>query len=286
MTSPSSRHPRGQAQGQGEEAQAKRSVPRPGPKTHLRADLEEQDKEKVSGSGRALGRIVALKNCKAVTRGRQWDLENDRKLTQIGRNHASHVQFLDLTISGLHLELHPQVGSDGVLKKVEMIDKSSNGTWHNGKRMTKHKRTLLRSGDVFSLVQNYRTGGENVAAFRLLRHPKQQRRVSALLPKVQARARTWAWTYATVRHCSVRGTGKVFAVKIIDLNAGRAQGWEIKELIKNAKNEAAMQQELAHPNVIDLEEMFVDEDAGTVYMVMEYMEGRAIQPTAQAWALY
>ena len=69
------------------------------------------------------GRIVALKNCKAVTRGRQWDLtENDRKLTQIGRNHASHVQFLDLTISGLHLELHPQVGSDGVLKKVEMID--------------------------------------------------------------------------------------------------------------------------------------------------------------------
>ena len=50
----------------------------------------------------------------------------------------------------------------------------------------------------------------------------------------------------------------------------RAQGWEIKELIKNAKNEAAMQQELAHPNVIDLEEMFVDEDAGTVYMVGVY----------------
>ena len=222
------------------------------------------------------GRIVALKNCKAVTRGRQWDLtENDRKLTQIGRNHASHVQFLDLTISGLHLELHPQVGSDGVLKKVEMIDKSSNGTWHNGKRMTKHKRTLLRSGDVFSLVQNYRTGGENVAAFVFSAIRNSRGESVRFYQKYKLGRELERGTYATVRHCSVQGTGKVFAVKIIDLNAGRAQGWEIKELIKNAKNEAAMQQELAHPNVIDLEEMFVDEDAGTVYMVMEYMEGES-----------
>lgn len=220
------------------------------------------------------GRIVALKNCKAVVRGRQWDLtENDRKLTQIGRNHASHVQFLDLTISGLHLEMHPKIGSDGVLKKVELIDRSSNGTWLNGKRMTKAKRTTIRSGDVFSLVQNYRTGGENVAAFVFSAIRNSQGESVRFFQKYRLGQELGRGTYATVRRCTERETSKEYAVKIIDLNSGRAQGWEIKELVKNAKNEAAMQQELDHPNVIQVQELFVDKDAGTVYIVMEFMVG-------------
>ena len=220
------------------------------------------------------GRLVALKNCKAVVRGRQWDLtENDRGLTQIGRNHASHVQFLDLTISGLHLEMHPKIDTNGVLKKVELIDKSSNGTWLNGKRMTKAKPTLIRSGDVFSLVQDYRASGENVAAFVFSAIRNSRGESVRFFQQYRLGRELGRGTYATVRKCTERETDQVYAVKIIDLNSGRAQGWEIKELIKNAKNEAAMQQELTHPNVIEVKELFIDEEAGTVYIVMEYMVG-------------
>lgn len=221
------------------------------------------------------GRIVALKNCKAVVRGRQWDLvERPRKFTQIGRNHQSDVQFLDLTVSGHHLEIHPKISGAGVLESVDVIDKSSNGTWLNGKRMIKGKRTRLKSGDVFSLVQNYRQGGENVAAFVFSSIRNIRGASVKFFQKYRLGKELGRGTYATVRLCFTRAEKKRHAVKIIDLNSGRAQGWEIDELIKNAKNEAQMQIDLSsHPNIIDVQETFVDKEAGTVYIVMDFMEG-------------
>ena len=219
------------------------------------------------------GRLVALKDCKAVTRGRQYDLrENDRQFTQVGRNSLSHVQMLDLTVSGEHCVLKPTI-KNGILISATIEDRSSNGTWLNSKKMKKRQPRQLKSGDVISLVQPFRRGAENVAAFvfTAIRNPGPES--CTFFMQYRLGMELGRGTYATVRKCTKRTTNEEFAVKIIDLNSGLAQGWEVNELIKNAENEAAMQQELNHPNVIKVFDHFVDTKAGTVYIVMELLAG-------------
>jgi serine/threonine protein kinase len=219
------------------------------------------------------GRLVALKDCKAVVRGRQYDLtENEREYTQVGRNSLSHVQFLDLTVSGEHCILRPTI-KNGILIRATIEDRSSNGTWLNSKRMSKRVPRELKSGDVISLVQPFRRGAENVAAFvfSAIRNPGPDS--CTFFKQYKLGIELGRGTYATVRKCSCRATGKEYAVKIIDLNSGLAQGWEVSELIKNAENEAAMQQDINHPNVIRVYAHFVDKKAGTVYIVMELLDG-------------
>jgi len=219
------------------------------------------------------GRLVALKDCKAVTRGRQYDLlSNIGGFTQIGRNSHSHVQFLDLTVSGVHVVLTPKI-KDGILVEVMIEDRSSNGTWHNSKRMPKKVPRKLKSGDIISLVQPFRRGTENVAAFVFSAIRNAGAESCLFFKDYKLGSELGRGTYATVRRCTHRTSKQEFAVKIIDLNSGMAQGWEVEELIKNAKNEAAMQRELDHPNVIKVYDHFVDRRAGTVYIVMELLLG-------------
>ena len=218
------------------------------------------------------GRLVALKDCKAVTRGRQYDLlSNIGGFTQIGRNSHSHVQFLDLTVSGVHVVLTPKI-KDGILVEVMIEDRSSNGTWHNSKRMPKKVPRKLKSGDIISLVQPFRRGTENVAAFVFSAIRNAGAESCLFFKDYKLGSELGRGTYATVRRCTHRTSKQEFAVKII-VYSGMAQGWEVEELIKNAKNEAAMQRELDHPNVIKVYDHFVDRRAGTVYIVMELLLG-------------
>tara|TARA_B100000795_G_C22764866_1_gene425243 strand:+ start:57 stop:1562 length:1506 start_codon:yes stop_codon:yes gene_type:complete len=220
------------------------------------------------------GRLVALKDCKAVVRGRQFDLnENVRPgYIQIGRASSSHIQFLDLTVSGIHCLLKPVI-EDGILISCTIEDRSSNGTWLNSKRMPKKVAKTLKSGDVISLVQGFRRGTDNVAAFVFSAIRNKGPDSCLFFRQYRLGTELGRGTYATVRKCIKRETHEEFAVKIIDLNSGMAQGWEVEELIKNAKNEAAMQQELDHPNIIKVFDHFVDRQAGTVYIVMELLTG-------------
>ena len=110
------------------------------------------------------GRLVALKDCKAITRGRQYDLFSTDGFTQIGRNSHSLIQCSDPCVSGVHVVLTPKI-KDGILLEVMIEDRSSNGTWHNSKRLPKKVPRKLKSGDIISLVQPFQRGTENVAAF-------------------------------------------------------------------------------------------------------------------------
>jgi serine/threonine protein kinase len=219
------------------------------------------------------GRLVALKDCKAVVRGRQYDLnENVRGQIQIGRASTSQIQFLDLTVSGIHCILKPVI-RHGILVSCSIEDRSSNGTWLNSKKMVKKVPNQLKSGDVISLVQGFRRGTDNVAAFVFSPIRNKGPKSCLFFKQYRLGSELGRGTYATVRKCTKRLTQEEFAVKIIDLNSGLAQGWEVEELIKNARNEAAMQQELDHPNIIKVFDHFVDREAGTVYIVMEFVQG-------------
>jgi serine/threonine protein kinase len=168
--------------------------------------------------------------------------------------------------------LTPKI-KDGILVEVMIEDRSSNGTWHNSKRMPKKIPRKLKSGDIISLVQPFRRGTENVAAFVFSAIRNAGAESCLFFKDYKLGSELGRGTYATVRKCTHRTSKQEFAVKIIDLNSGMAQGWEVEELIKNAKNEAAMQQELDHPNVIKVYDHFVDRRAGTVYIVMELLLG-------------
>ena len=122
--------------------------------------------KKKSSVAKSWGSLVALKDCIQVKFGEQYDLtDNKRGYTQVGRNSFSHVQLIDLTVSGEHCILRPTI-KDGILIRATIEDRSSNGTWLNSKRMSKRVPRELKNGDVISLVQPYRSGEYNVAAFK------------------------------------------------------------------------------------------------------------------------
>jgi [calcium/calmodulin-dependent protein kinase] kinase len=76
-------------------------------------------------------------------------------------------------------------------------------------------------------------------------------------------------TYAEVRKCKERGTGAVFALKIIQ-RKDKVQ--QLSKSILDVRKEIAIMKKLVHPNVLRLYEVMDDPKMNKLYLVVEYME--------------
>ena len=79
-------------------------------------------------------------------------------------------------------------------------------------------------------------------------------------------------TSGLVRRCIHKATGKEYAVKIVRTRDEEiifhvaVLYWQLKNEFRNLKN-------MHHENVIEVSKLYIDNDAGYVYLVMEFFEG-------------
>lgn len=94
-------------------------------------------------------------------------LKPDRSaVLAVGRHEDSHVQVSDPRASMLHFEIFTTSASQNELSfKCFLIDRSSNGTFVNGKVVGKGKSCPLHTGDEIEVLPKNRVGEDEMIAF-------------------------------------------------------------------------------------------------------------------------
>ena len=223
----------------------------------------------------------------------------------LGRGRSADVQFQNAIVSSAHCMIYCEAMDicGRRITEVYIEDCSANGTFVNGvTKIRRGERRLLNNGDEVYLVKP-RVPGQSgarrdvveatsftfinfmqrqasappAAAEEGARHTaggaKHNLQSSATLSEVEAqydiRQQIGRGTAGVVHVAVQRRSGRRFAIKVIDTRRIRLHQspGDLQELTE----EANLLQQLRHPNIIRVEDVFVDSSA--VYVVMELVEG-------------
>ena len=188
----------------------------------------------------------------------------DGKVFSAGREPRSCLVLKDWMFQGdstyrvdntsrLHFEIFRQE------KKTFIVDKSGNGTFVQGRKLTKDEPKVLYHGDSIGLLC------QDMELFTYVEENERTFPLQVIVGKALG-AGSYGVAY---RGWQVVGDLKEVAVKIIHKNSFN------NTLIPELKNEINILKTLEHPGVIRLEDVHEDEDH--LGIVMEYAEGGELE---------
>ncbi|KAI0630059.1 kinase-like domain-containing protein [Trametes polyzona] len=224
------------------------------------------------------GMLISYSFPKEIIRFQRWKREY-----RIGRSPAKEVAN-DVILNGLQISsLHCTIKWDGQTaaeSSVVVSDHSRNGTWVNGTQIGNGCTALLRNGNSISFGtgpgkgQDTEDGKKEVQFEYVYRHTAYIAPTNELYQHYDIDKALGKGTFATVFKALRRNEGKFYAVKVIELkklrndwtNAG-TKGVKLEDIDK----EIRILQRLQHPNVCELKEFFLDDNA--LSLVLEWVPG-------------
>jgi len=188
----------------------------------------------------------------------------------IGRSKRCSLRLSDLRVSGVHCRIRRE-GST-----VTIVDKSTNGTFVNGKRQRKDVPRQLHNGDTITLSQAEPDTSENKAMgaymfydfeHRPVAPPEAKHRVD-ITSLYELRDELGRGTFGTVYLARRRSTGEEVAVKMVRKRKLQQQAYSMSEV----EAEARMMVRMQHPYLAKLQGSWHDRDH--IYLVMVSRGGR------------
>eukprot|EP00939_MAST-03C_sp_MAST-3C-sp1_P002678 g2678.t1 len=246
-------------------------------------DAEEEEEEEnsvISSQGKVWGGLVPLME------GLDYVQLVKNEYT-FGRSSGCEVVIADPRVSGKHCSVYRRSrggggkGGSAPLSQssnassstydVFIVDSSANGTYLNGKRLEKNKPVPLESSDKISFVlrkESKKTKKKPAGLFMYQKNELEDR--NDVSQKYELRKVLGTGACGQVVEAIERGTGKRFAVKIIEKKrlAQHAQGaTDPASLLR----EAEILKRVQHPNITAFKELF--QTGKVIYIVMEYVGG-------------
>eukprot|EP01119_Soliformovum_irregulare_P012061 TRINITY_DN3104_c0_g1_i2.p1 TRINITY_DN3104_c0_g1~~TRINITY_DN3104_c0_g1_i2.p1 ORF type:complete len:507 (+),score=139.31 TRINITY_DN3104_c0_g1_i2:99-1619(+) len=178
----------------------------------------------------------------------------------MGRQSVCNVLFTDRLISGKHCRFF--VDPNGL---IFVEDLSSNGTYINGEKIGKGAKKILENGAEVMLLPP-REGHDGVR-YLYQYFGKVQNREESPLDAYDIREELGSGNFAKVKLAVHKGTGKRYAVKVVDK----------KRTLKQTQKQDAMMaevtilQSISHPNIISIHEVFDTEKI--LYIILELVTG-------------
>jgi len=196
----------------------------------------------------------------------------------IGRNiQENQVVLPGFKISNLHCTITWD-GKDSHPSNVVVLDLSSNGTFINGVKIGKNQTRILREGHEIAFgttVPQPANGGLEDYRF-VYRHTAAGPPTTGLYAHYDLSTELGKGSFATVMKAISRATGKWYAVKMIHDKSVRSPGEQHHG--QNSRRaafarEISIMENLKHPNICELKEVFYQEDNNDISLVLELVEG-------------
>lgn len=211
----------------------------------------------------------------ALTRIDFWKI---RPRYTIGRNiQENQVVLPGFKISNLHCTMTWD-GKETHPSDVVVLDLSSNGTFINGVKIGKNQTRILREGQEIAFgttVPQPANGGLEDYRF-VYRHTAAGPPTTGLYAHYDLSTELGKGSFATVMKAISRATGKWYAVKMIHDKSVRSPG-EQQHGPNSRKaafaREISIMENLKHPNICELKEVFYEEDNNDISLVLELVEG-------------
>ncbi|KAJ7646667.1 kinase-like domain-containing protein [Roridomyces roridus] len=197
------------------------------------------------------------------------DLFKEYPEVKIGRNtNGNHVVFHGFKISNYHATLrwNEQYDTQSV---ITVLDTSSNGTFINGKKIGKGQQGLLRDGNEIAFGVSMASKEEGgLFDYRFIFRDFVTSSVTrALYNSYDLTIELGKGSFATVYKALRRASGEWVAVKVI--HETKRQPTTNPQ---SSGREIQIMQELFHPNICRLREVFWN-DNGSIDLVLELIEG-------------
>ncbi|TFK54570.1 Pkinase-domain-containing protein [Heliocybe sulcata] len=219
-----------------------------------------------------------LQPCNPVLR--RIDMWKAKPLYQFGRNAAvgvNAVVFPGLKISNIHCTIEWD-GMEDPRSVVTVHDKSSNGTFINGRRIGKGQYGILRDGNEIAFGTP--TPQENpMDDYRFLfRLTAGGPPATGFYKEYDIGLQLGKGTFASVYKAIHKESGQWYAVKIIDLakvkNPVEAdENGKPKSRSQSFAREIMILESLQHKNICQLKEAFFQTEYQSINLVLELVEG-------------
>lgn len=223
-----------------------------------------QEQSQKEGSGRAkrahlelLGVLYSVGEL-----GEHLEVPNKAVVT-VGRSRSNDVVVKGADVSTVHCELRRVASKQAGRHLVNIVDRSSNGTFVNGQRLVRADQ-LLRNGDHVSFA------GRQKYLFKY-DEAVEQAAEAGFFDKYVVGAELGAGHYATVKEALAKASGQRYAVKIFKPFKSTDH-----KSIRQAKQEFDVLFQVQHRNVVRLVESFVEPvqlGLASTYLVLEKISG-------------
>ncbi|KAG6832035.1 hypothetical protein H0H87_003016 [Tephrocybe sp. NHM501043] len=155
-----------------------------------------------------------------------------------------------------------------------VIDKSSNGTFINGLKIGRDQTRVLREGNEIAFGTCMPQPGSLEDYRFIYRHTATAPPTTGLYAFYDIIDELGKGSFAVVMKAVCRKSGEYVAVKIIQERGVRSPGDQTAQPRKEVFNrEISILEKLKHPNICELKEVFYQEDAKELNLVLELVEG-------------
>ncbi|KNC53436.1 CAMK/RAD53 protein kinase [Thecamonas trahens ATCC 50062] len=179
-----------------------------------------------------------------------------------GRASICTHQFDVNLISGTHCKLHKDPTGAVIVE-----DKSSNGTFINGKKIGRNKTALIKQGDRLQFLLKQKNMEPIEYVFKLVAGSVDAGTHSFVEERYDLERVLGKGNFAEVRLGLSRRSGEKYAVKIVD----KTKFLSLQQRAGALLDEVNILKFLSHPNIVSLEETFETEKH--LYLVLELVSG-------------
>ncbi|ESK93832.1 likely protein kinase [Moniliophthora roreri MCA 2997] len=200
----------------------------------------------------------------------RYDLWRMKARYKIGRREGNDIVFSSTKISNFHAEIVWDGKTDETSCVTIKDMNSTNGVYINGHQMTKGSTRILKQGNeiAFGSRVTPETGEDYRFIFYHLAAGSPKKGLYAYYDLGPELGRG---SFATVFRAISKTTGEWYAVKMIQ-ESRRTGKEESSSSNVNLQREIAIMQELHHPNICELKDVFVC-DNNDINLVIELVEG-------------
>ncbi|KAI0630060.1 kinase-like domain-containing protein [Trametes polyzona] len=192
------------------------------------------------------------------------------------------IVFNDVKISKVHCTIEWD-GDESPTSAVKVTDMSRNGTFINGKRLTRGHSTILRDGNEIAFGSS-KPRDDGTVDFRFTyRHTPSSEPLTGIDKEYDMLSMLGQGGFATVMKALNRKEGRWYAVKKVQVHKLKLKlrdGWNEalargdkpmdKDTLKLLR-EITVLKRLKHKNIVELKEVFFD--SRHIHLVLELMEG-------------
>ncbi|KAF7305784.1 Pkinase-domain-containing protein [Mycena chlorophos] len=200
------------------------------------------------------------------------DFFKEKPTVNIGRNASSDVILPGFKISNYHATVIWNKHELADFSEVIIYDRSSNGTFLNGKKIGKGERAILKDGNevAFGVATEVRDDNGLYDYRYVYRDYASGSAKRAVYASYDLSHQLGKGSFATVYRALHRQTGQWVAVKAI--HETKRQGTAAANANNMISREINVMQALRHPNICELREVFWNSN-GSIDLVLELVEG-------------